>query len=204
MIECKRKPYNKLELVGRQFGKLTVESEQIGWNRHQKSIRICKCECGNTCTVTGSKLTSGWTQSCGCLQRERTGESAIERAVGRANRLPEGEAAAHAAYRVKTGNARKRGINFELTEDQFRQLSSQNCFYCGREPSNRYNNNNGRKGYYHGDFIHSGIDRVDNTKGYLFENCVPCCKECNFMKADITPDMVYKLYWKLIEMENAE
>ena len=25
-------------------------------------------------------------------------------------------------------------------------------------------------------------DRVDTTKGYFKENCVPCCKMCNIMK----------------------
>lgn len=199
MVEYKRKAYNKLDLLGQKFGRLTVDSEVVGWNKHHKSLWNCICECGGTCIVQGSKLTSKWTQSCGCLQRERTSDA------GKLNRQrPPGEAAAHAAYLMKRGGAKRRGLDFELTEDQFLLLSSQNCFYCDRPPSNRYNNSNGGAGYYHGDFIHSGIDRVDNTKGYLFENCVPCCKECNFMKADITPEMVYKLYWKLIELEANE
>jgi hypothetical protein len=29
---------------------------------------------------------------------------------------------------------------------------------------------------------HNGIDRVDNDKGYISDNCVPCCWKCNNMK----------------------
>jgi len=33
-----------------------------------------------------------------------------------------------------------------------------------------------------------GVDRVDNTKGYTKENCVPCCKICNRLKSDLTKE----------------
>jgi hypothetical protein len=32
----------------------------------------------------------------------------------------------------------------------------------------------------------NGIDRVDNSKGYILGNCVPCCSWCNRAKADGT------------------
>ena len=28
----------------------------------------------------------------------------------------------------------------------------------------------------------NGIDRMDQKHGYVIENCVSCCKLCNFMK----------------------
>lgn len=31
-----------------------------------------------------------------------------------------------------------------------------------------------------------GLDRVDNTQGYLISNIVSCCKQCNQMKMDYT------------------
>lgn len=31
----------------------------------------------------------------------------------------------------------------------------------------------------------SGIDRMDNTKGYLTSNIVACCSECNAMKVQL-------------------
>jgi hypothetical protein len=65
-----------IDLTGKQFGRLTVlgigQSPQIYWK--------CRCECGEEKVVTGDKLRSGWTQSCGCLQRDRQSE------VGKKNR----------------------------------------------------------------------------------------------------------------------
>lgn len=37
-----------------------------------------------------------------------------------------------------------------------------------------------------GVFIYSGIDRVDSAKSYNAENCVPCCKVCNYMKRSLS------------------
>ena len=34
--------------------------------------------------------------------------------------------------------------------------------------------------------LHNGIDRVDNSKGYHPENCVPCCKTCNIAKQSMS------------------
>lgn len=29
------------------------------------------------------------------------------------------------------------------------------------------------------------LDRIDNNKGHTKENCIPCCRRCNFFKKDI-------------------
>ena len=36
------------------------------------------------------------------------------------------------------------------------------------------------------DFYYNGIDRIDNTKGYLSDNCVSCCSHCNTAKMQMT------------------
>ena len=73
--------------------------------------------------------------------------------------------------------AKSRGYNWDLSNDDFDKLSKQKCFYCGKQPSNiaKSTCNNG-------DFIYQGIDRLDNTKGYNINNCVPCCIKCNRAK----------------------
>lgn len=38
----------------------------------------------------------------------------------------------------------------------------------------------------HGAFVHSGIDRVDNSQGYTRENAVACCARCNTLKKAVT------------------
>jgi hypothetical protein len=41
-----------------------------------------------------------------------------------------------------------------------------------------------------------GIDRLDSTKGYLLENCVPACKLCNRMKHIYHPEFfIEKAKW---------
>lgn len=56
------------DLTGRRFGRLTVEGfAYMGkypyWH--------CRCDCGNEKDILGQSLTSGDTQSCGCLGLER-------------------------------------------------------------------------------------------------------------------------------------
>jgi hypothetical protein len=31
-------------------------------------------------------------------------------------------------------------------------------------------------------YVYNGIDRLDSSKGYVLENCVPCCSEINWAK----------------------
>lgn len=57
------------DLCGKRYGRLVV-IKYVGTNASGGSMWLCKCDCGNEKTVRGSKLKSGWTKSCGCLQRE--------------------------------------------------------------------------------------------------------------------------------------
>ena len=59
----------------------------------------------------------------------------------------------------------RRGIPYELTTEQFMLFWNHPCHYCGQAI----------------DTI--GLDRVDNNKGYLVDNIVPCCTICNRMKS---------------------
>ena len=74
-------------------------------------------------------------------------------------------------------DAAKRNYIWNLTKDEFFNLTSQNCFYCNLPPSNIKVSSYGK-----GDFVYSGIDRIDNSRGYDTDNAVPCCKTCNRAK----------------------
>jgi hypothetical protein len=63
--------------------------------------------------------------------------------------------------------------------NQFEKLTQSNCFYCGLEPSNKYLSH---EKLYNGAYIYNGIDRLDNSIGYILENCVACCEWCNKSK----------------------
>ena len=68
--------YNKInlgrakELSYQHFGKLTAlyRTDNIG----NKTAWLCQCECGAYTVVSADNLTRQKTQSCGCIQRERT------------------------------------------------------------------------------------------------------------------------------------
>ena len=60
-----------------------------------------------------------------------------------------------------------RGYSFELTIEQFSELINKPCHYCGTPPVIGTLN---------------GVDRKNNTIGYIHSNCLPCCKMCNWAK----------------------
>jgi hypothetical protein len=62
------------DLTGQRFGRLTV-IKHIGSNKFNKSIFLCKCDCGNEKIIIGSKLLNGETQSCGCYRKKRIRET---------------------------------------------------------------------------------------------------------------------------------
>lgn len=66
--------------------------------------------------------------------------------------------------------ARRRGIDFQLTLDEYIYSISFPCYYCNGEF--------GKVNY------GIGLDRVDNSKGYLLNNVLSCCKQCNSLKSD--------------------
>lgn len=67
--------------------------------------------------------------------------------------------------------ARRREMEVDLTLEEYSILIQDIgvCYICFR-----------------GDFLSSYgycLDRIDNNKGYTFDNCMPCCWECNKQKA---------------------
>lgn len=76
----------------------------------------------------------------------------------------------HKRFYTYKGEAEKRGLSFELSEEQWLNLVHSPCYLCG------YQNKNG-----------IGIDRFNNIiRSYTLINCRPCCGSCNFMKKDIS------------------
>jgi hypothetical protein len=66
--------------------------------------------------------------------------------------------------------AKKRGIAFTLTFEEFNAFWKQPCAYCGYE------------------IFTVGLDRVDNARGYEAGCVVSCCSICNAMKSDLPKD----------------
>lgn len=73
-------------------------------------------------------------------------------------------------YSIRT--AKDRQIIWKLSFDEYQILISRPCHYCS---------------YQLGEAVLKGcgLDRLDNQKGYILDNCVSCCAFCNFIKQDL-------------------
>jgi len=99
------------------------------------------------------------------------------------------EAAYGNLYQRIKGAAKKEGHLFELTKGQLIVLVKQNCHYCGIAPfvecypTVMKGGRNGKAALnYDRPCLYNGIDRKDSSQGYFLENCVTCCKWCNYAK----------------------
>lgn len=171
--------------TGEVYGRLTVISH-AGKDHRNKHLWLCKCNCGNEKIVVSDNLSSGKSKSCGCLNKEFLAK--------KGNQYGLYEDREFALLKVQYAHLKKRNkkmgfldvISFEL----FSKLSKSPCRYCGLEYSkeieDRLNESKKQKRLSNHILKCNGIDRVDNSKGYIDNNSVPCCKFCNFAKHTMT------------------
>ena len=84
-------------------------------------------------------------------------------------------------YLLVAGRKIAKEKGFDLTEQQFKEISSRNCFYCNAKPTPTKGH---RKWSTY--ILTNGLDRTDSSMGYLYKNVVACCKWCNMAKSDRT------------------
>lgn len=160
-IDRRGKRYGKLRVVALSPNRLG-KAKSVGW--------ICECDCGNITEVSARHLSeNGGTGSCGC--------SAVKHKGRFIDRQEPSKRSVYSAYRY---NAKKAERLFDITFNEFVEITSKNCSYCGGKPQNRIKTKEAEP------YIYNGIDRVDNSLGYIKENCVPCCGKCNLMKRGMT------------------
>ncbi len=158
---------NPPDETGKRYGRLTVIERDIQ-RPIGRAFWHCLCDCGNKISILGSSLRSGNTKSCGCYHSE----------VSRAQwLLPNGISAKNRAILNMKRNAKRRNIEWKLTDDQVLDIVKCDCHYCGQSPSNV------QKGHLDGgDFIYNGLDRINSDKDYTIDNVVSCCFICNNAK----------------------
>ena len=179
------------DLKGITFGRLVV-IERAGNEEGGRAKWLVQCICGKNKVVSSRSLINGNATSCGCYKREKL----IER-----RSLNYGSATKSRLFsQYKTG-AKRRGLVFELNIEQFLELTSRDCYYCGTEPKLvvKHKTNNG-------DYVYNGIDRVDSSKGYILENCVTCCETCNKAKLSASKEdfksWIIKIYNNFVKGDN--
>lgn len=176
------------DLVGQKFGRLTVirfhHSEERQWIRQRATVRfwLCSCECGKTKVISANGLskTEG-VRSCGCSRAEWHRSP-----KGRACYYKKDSAFRHLLLLYKK-DAERRGYCWELTEEQFKVLTSSPCYYTGALPSKEMKAKSGEI------YIWNGIDRLNSGVGYVVSNCVPCCADVNLMKQSLSKEKFIEL-----------
>lgn len=68
---------HRIDYTGQKFGKLTVIKDTGRINADNRTIWLCKCDCGNETEADSHILASGNKKSCGCISRSY-GEEIIE------------------------------------------------------------------------------------------------------------------------------
>jgi hypothetical protein len=121
----------------------------------------CICHCGKTTFHEGYRVHNGTIKSCGCSRTSKDKQKSGLKAM----------------YQDYKHSAWARMLSFKLSFRQFQKLTQKECFYCGQKPEKRF-----RK--FH--FTANGIDRKNNTKGYVLTNLLPCCSICNRAKGEMT------------------
>ena len=149
-----------LDLLGKKFGNLLVKSRiDLDHKVGNPYKWLCTCDCGKECTPTGPHLVRGDSTSCGgCKWKDRAFRQIL------------------AEYKV---GAKRRELSWALSDEDFRELTSSPCHYTGRLPDKTRNFGNDA-------YLHNGIDRIDSSKGYTTENCVPCCEAANRAKLEMS------------------
>lgn len=167
--------------TGTQVHYLTIIAATGEKSNDGSLMYLCQCICGQQTTIQRSKLNGNKNKSCGCLQS--TGKQ---------------KEPGHVSYKVLHTSYRKRAEkdkrDFTLSFEDFKNIIIQNCNYCNLEPKdyNTYVNDGHKSKAIQVASINrawvkaNGVDRVDPKQGYVLQNCVPCCAQCNYAKSDYT------------------
>lgn len=76
-------------------------------------------------------------------------------------------------FNLTRTSAKKRGLTFTLSYEDFVTFYQLPCHYCGDlTPS-------------------ANFDRIDSSKGYGLSNVVPCCRWCNVAKNVVSQEDFY-------------
>ncbi|ALA46493.1 hypothetical protein BF2512_36 [Dickeya phage BF25/12] len=140
--------------------------------------RMWECPyCGTTFEALNyqakNKSKRGGMGHCGCQTKIRQREKNAGRTP--VNKLDDLTASANKVWQYSTKHGRS------LTKEQVLALISAECHYCGAAPAT-YREIGGGKWARVSAVPTNGIDRMDSSKGYHWDNVVPCCPRCNMWK----------------------
>lgn len=179
-----KKAHNRIDLAGAKFFEWTVIS--YSHTKRKQSFWNCICSCGATKIVGSNSLRNG-SKSCGHSKKLYSGRKKND------NLTNEDRVFGCVLARYKS-EANARNLTYELTRKETFAIFKSNCYYCNCEPKEASFQHHEEEKYYY-----MGIDRIDNSIGYITKNVVPCCKHCNTLKRNIPIWLIKKLNLLFVE-----
>lgn len=192
--EAKERHPNLTLRTGEKYGRITL-LEFAGMDRNF-ALYDARCDCGKILPkmiIARLRTKKNPTRSCGCLRRRpqlarrKYSESTKAYYFGKFNR--------HRNRHIAAGRSCD-----NWTIDQWYAMSSLPCYYCGgidignvakmQMHSKHTYTESELKEY---ELAINGIDRIDSSKGYTFDNCRPCCYRCNVAKSDQSESDFYAM-----------
>jgi len=168
------------DITSQIFGKYTA----IKYAGNSKWL--CQCTCGVIKKVRTSDLNNGNSKGCKkCQNRlEKKSQSGLNLLYGK--------------YKTR---ASKYNREFSLSLDEFKNLTSSNCHYCGIVPQNVITSPKhvSKESREYAKYVYNGIDRKDSSKGYTLENSLSCCETCNKAKLDMSYENFLNYIQRLIK-----
>ena len=174
--------------MGFKLGKLTI-SGYLGPVPSKKFHKYkVTCLCGEEKVITSDNLFRGHrsSKSCGCNRLKASPETSQ----------------LNSAFDGFLRSAHKRQLYVGITKEQWLLLSQQECHYCGlkysnaRKPAGRCKHAR--------PFRYNGIDRLDSAKDYVLENCVACCKDCNYAKRLLSKNDFISMARRIVFHQDSE
>lgn len=152
---------------------ISFSHSEIRESNRKRKVYIwnCECHCGKEFKCNQRYIVAKNDKlHCGCL---------TSKIMSVSNRKEFGLAAKNKVIGNYRERCKRKNIEITLSNSELIDLFSQNCHYCNKPPSRIIKNKKDL-----GDFQYNGIDRLDSNKGYIHENVVTCCAECNYLKSN--------------------
>src|SRR6266852_5335146 len=137
-------------LTGQSFGNLTA----LRFSHKRKGTRfwVFSCVCGAEKAIASADVKRGRIKSCGCRQR-------ILQRNAKLFDGPRFMVAAHDKFQALRRDAKTRGYEWVLSFGFFLGMATSSCANCGLIPRQRHRQRDST-------FFYTGIDRIENSRGY--------------------------------------
>lgn len=177
------------DITEKKYGKLLVieRSEKRSGKNNQHILWKCICDCGNIHYTEAYKLKRGRKKSCGCMDSGRNPSFINNRGMALWNRL---------YLSTIKKRAKKQGYETDINIDLFIKISSENCFYCNSEGTQKLEDRIKNSEAF---ITFNGIDRINSSRGYFMDNIVSCCKHCNTAKNTLSQSDFKQLIKRIYE-----